>query len=284
MKVKTRQIKCTNVKPFGTLSPAVWLCSLCFALLPLRLLTSLVGVACANSAVEVVPELKQDVSVIVIDANSVQQRELWRAEIGVTRSGGDAKSSDELKRMIELVRSVTFRSPEPNVEPVAMPFETSPIEPAEPTPDEPVKVEVKPERAAVKAKLPYEPISAETLQMLKGLSTHPDKVDSPFDLAETLFLSGNLKEAAVFYTEAINRTKPNEVDPLGRRAWILFQVGNCLRNSDMPSAAKMYALLITEYPNSPWAQMAQAQAQVIDWYLRDEPQKLIAARGQAGHK
>lgn len=284
MKVEKQLHKCMNVKRSRTATRVLRLCAACFALLPLRLLTSLVGVACANSAVEVIPELKQDVSVIAIDANSVQQRELWRAEIGVARSGGADKSSGELKRMIDLVRSVTFRSPEPDAEPVAVPIETSPIEPAEPTSDEPAEVKVKPERAAVKAKLPYEPISAETLQMLKDLSRHPDKVDSPFDLAETLFLSGNLKEAAVFYTEALNRTKPGEIDPLGRRAWTLFQAGNCLRNSDMPSAAKTYALLITEYPNSPWAQMAQAQAQVIDWYLKEEPQKLIAAEEQAGQK
>ncbi len=120
--------------------------------------------------------------------------------------------------------------------------------------------------------------------MLRDLSKHPEKVDNPFELGETLFLSGNLKEAAVFYTEALDRTEPNDVDPSGNRAWMLIQAGNCLRNSDRPAAAKMYALLLTEYPNSPWALMAQTQAQLIDWYLRAEPAKLIAEKEQTGRQ
>jgi len=179
---------------------------------------------------------------------------------------------------------VTLELRRPVVEPVVVPVETPAIERKEPPSDEKAAAEQVIEKAAPKPKLPYEPISEKTLAMLRDLSKHPEKVNNPFELGETLFLSGNLKEAVVFYSEALNRTEPNDVDPSGNRAWMLFQSGNCLRNSDRPAAAKMYALLVTQYPDSEWAQMAQAQVQLIGWYLQDEPDKLIAKKEQTGEQ
>jgi len=264
--------------------PVFWFCVLCFTLLPLRLVTSVVGVASANPAAEVSAESAQSGPAVAVDPNSPEQRELWRAEISVVPGRQDDESSNELRRLIERVRSVTFEPRRPVVEPVVVPVETPAIERKEPPSDEKAAAEQVLEKAAPKPKLPYEPISEKTLAMLRDLSKHPEKVNNPFELGETLFLSGNLKEAVVFYSEALNRTEPNDVDPSGNRAWMLFQSGNCLRNSDRPAAAKMYALLVTQYPDSEWAQMAQAQVQLIGWYLQDEPDKLIAKKEQTGEQ
>ncbi|UCF16469.1 MAG: hypothetical protein JSW59_03230 [Phycisphaerales bacterium] len=268
----------------GTIGPIFGV--LCLTLLPLRLVTSLVGVASAGSASGIAPGSVRSIPAIGIDPNSPLQRQLWRAEIGAAQNRPDETSKNELSRMIERIRSVTFEPKNKVVEPVVLPVKVPPTEPIEPPADATAdtKGAEKQEQAAQKPKLPYEPISEKTLQMLRDLSKHPEKVDDPFELGETLFLSRNLAEAAVFYTEALNRTEPNDVDPVGNRAWMLFQAGNCLRNSDMPTAAKMYTLLLTEYPNSTWSQMAQAQVKLIDWYLRDEPQKLIAERKQTSGK
>jgi hypothetical protein len=56
----------------------------------------------------------------------------------------------------------------------------------------------------------------------------------------------------------------------------LFQIGNCLREDDPPTAAKTYGQLLTEFPDSPWAGLASFQSKLIDWYLKSEPRKLIA--------
>jgi outer membrane protein assembly factor BamD (BamD/ComL family) len=64
----------------------------------------------------------------------------------------------------------------------------------------------------------------------------------------------------------------------------LFQIGNCLRNDDLPAAAKTYQQLLTEYPNSPWADLAKARRDLIAWYLKDNPVKLIAEVKRAGSK
>jgi hypothetical protein len=43
----------------------------------------------------------------------------------------------------------------------------------------------------------------------------------------------------------------------------------------MPGAAETYGRLITEFPNSLWAQMSIVQSRFINWYQKDEPQKFI---------
>ena len=139
-----------------------------------------------------------------------------------------------------------------------------------------IPVQKQEEKQQIKPKLPYEPITDQTMQMLRGLAQHPEKLDNPLELGEILFVSGNLKEASIFYSEALNRKDPNDIGSSWDRVWILFQIGNCLRNDDMPEAVKMYRQLLTEYPNSPWADLAQAQSMLIDWYLKEEPVKLIA--------
>ena len=114
------------------------------------------------------------------------------------------------------------------------------------------------------------------------LSQNPEKLYSPFELGEILFASGNFRDAAIFYREALSRRSPDDAGSARDRAWILFQVGNCLRNSDPAAAAKMYGQLTTEYPNCPWAPLAEAQRKLMDWYQKDQPRKLIAENGASG--
>jgi len=147
--------------------------------------------------------------------------------------------------------------------------------------------------------------------MLKSLLQHPERLRNPFELGEILFLSGHLKDAAICYQEALSRSSPDKADPtqkpqqslglltedvkvpdvvlgprlaetktgmfsIRNRAWILFQIGNCLRDDELPTAMKMYRQLIAEYPDSPWADLAKARSKLIDWYQKDNPRALIA--------
>ena len=254
------------------------LCVLCFTLLPFDLVTSLVGVTYAGSDSENSVASVSDSPALPIDPNSGLQRKLWHADISATPEQEDETSKIELRRMMELVQSVTFEPKKENAEPDTIPVKIQPMVPNEPAviKPAPVKVVKIQKRPEPRKKLPYEPISETTLQMLRDLAKNPEKVKNPFELGETLFLSGNLQEAAVFYTEALSRTEPNDIDPAGNRAWLLFQAGNSLRESDMKAARIMYTQLLTEYPDSTWVQIAKAQVQLIDWYMIDEPKKLIA--------
>ncbi len=207
------------------------------------------------------------------DPNNHLQRQLWQAAISIAKVEQDNVSKNELKRIIEQIRSIEFKPRKQPPKPVII-VEPPTMQPNGTAPD--TAVPKKPEKKETKPKLPYEPITNQTLQMLRNLSQHPDEVDKPFELAEVLFLNGSLKEATVFYREALNRRSLDDTDSAQDRAWILFQIGSCLRNDDLPTALNIYRQLVMEYPDSLWTDLAKTQCQLIAWYLEDEPRKLIA--------
>ena len=270
----------SQLKSSATLSFKLYFYIACFTFLPFRLLTSLTGTAYANFAADNGKKVSQSSVITSRDPKNISGLELLRAEISIAKSENDTKSRNQLKRIIEQIRSVEFGPQKQAPAPVVIPEKTPAIEPKETVPDVPVQKEKAKQEA--KPKLLYEPIADETLQMLRSLAQNPEKLDNPLELGEILFVSGYVKEAATFYSEALKRKDPNDVSVSWDRAWILFQTGNCLRNDDLPAAAKMYQQLLTEYPNSPWADMATAQSNLIAWYLKDEPVKLMLQVKHAG--
>ena len=220
---------------------------------------------------------------------SQSAQQLWQSRISVPQSEKDKKYRDELRRLIAQIRSIKFEPKNQEPKPVIA------IEPAPDTRNEArgTKDVHSPSSIAHPSSIAgpdtteeasatggtendYEPVSDQTLQMLKNLSQQPDQLHNPLELAEILFLSGNLKQATMFYQQALNRKDPNDVTSAQNRAWILFQIGNCLRDDDLPAAKKMYRQLIAEYLNSPWTDLAKARQNLIDWYLNDKPRTLIA--------
>ncbi len=227
-----------------------------------------------NSAAAVGQKSPQSSLTILPDPNSDLRRQLWRAELSIAKSEKGESTKDELKRMIEQIRSIELKPDKQPSELVTVPEVVQTAEPNETLSDAAVPKEQKTEEIGTKQ--PYEPISDQTLQILKDLSQHLDNLRNSFELGETLVLSGNLKEAAIFYQEALKRKSPDDVGSARDRAWILFQMGNCLRNDDPVTAMEMYGQLITEYPNSPWRELAEARSKLLDWYQKDQPHKLIA--------
>ncbi|MBN2592447.1 MAG: tetratricopeptide repeat protein [Sedimentisphaerales bacterium] len=254
----------------------------CFMFLSFRLLTSLTSVAFANSAAGNGRKISQSGILTLIDPNNVNGLELLRAEMSAAYGQNDTKSKDQLEKIIEQIRSVEFEPQKQAPDLVIVPEKAPVIEPNDTVPEVPVQQETAKQEA--KPKPPNEPITEETLQMLRNLAKEPEKLANPLELGEILYVSGNVKEAATFYSEALRRKDPNDAGAFWDRAWILFQIGNCLRTDDMPAAAKMYQQLLTEYPNSPWADVATARNNLIAWYLKDEPLKLVLQVKQAGSK
>ncbi|MHC4570544.1 MAG: tetratricopeptide repeat protein [Planctomycetota bacterium] len=232
-------------------------------------------------------KLPQDSSTSTENSNSEVQRQLRLARIATPKDQNNQRSKSELQRLIEQIRNIEFKpqnqSPEPIIVVEPLPTIEPPAQTAEPDemlsdtelPEEPEGKEID---SKLPPLLPCEPVTSQTLQMLENLSQHPDQLDNPFALAELLYLSGHLKEASVFYQEALNRSSPDRADPPQNRAWILFQIGNCLRDDDPPMATKMYRQLIAEYPNSLWTGLAKTQDKLIDWYQKNKPQTLIAEK------
>ncbi len=217
-------------------------------------------------------QLPQGSLPIAQSSNNHLAHQLWQASISIAKVE-KAESKNELQRIIEQIRSVEF---EPREE---VPKTVIVVEPAPTTePNETSSAIGAPqeqEKKKIELRLPYEPVTEQTLQMLKSLLQHPERLHSPFELGELLFLSGHLKDAAICYQEALSRSSPDKADPAQNRVWTLFQIGNCLRDDDLPTAMKMYRQLIAEYPDSPWTDLAKARSKLIDWYQKDNPRVLI---------
>jgi len=238
-------------------------------------------------------------------SSEITQQLLYNGTIA-PESRQSGKNRQELQRLIAQVRSIKFEpksrilGPAGTIKPVLTSLQGEPSEVSSIT--QTTKQIVKkgePEFSlsldsqAAMDKLSYQPVSAQTLQMLENLEQSAvERLHNPMQLAEILFLSGHLKQAATFYQQALNRIDPNDVMSAQDKAWILFQIGNCLRENqgDQPEgldrsksrqaldgaeAKKMYRRLIEECPNCPWADLAMSRENLIDWFLNDEPEKLI---------
>jgi len=222
----------------------------------------------------------------MIDQNGRPKRQLWLAKLNMAEDEKDETTKNELQRIIEQIRSVNFKFQKEAVESVIVPdvvaIDEIDVPDVPDVPDEPNEAVV--EDAKKQYKQEEEStrsnglVTNQTLQTIRNRSQDPNNLHNPFELGETLFLSGHLKEAAKFYQEALKRKSPDDTRSARDRAWILFQIGNCLRNNDQTEAIKKYGQLITEYPDSPWKELAEARRALLSWYIKDEPRKLITER------
>lgn len=281
MKMKNKNfIYKHRFKFYNSAVTSAWTCCyvFCFMLIPLNLLASLTNTAHAKSDMETYKESVQSNFPPPQDPNGFTIRDLRLAEISSAKEKNDQKSKEQLRQMINQISSIELTSQRQSLDLLDVQKRTEKQEPNEiPFPmAETQEVNKSDDRKeeAVSQPSPGK-INDITLQMLKNLSQHPDELHNPFELGEVLFLSGHPQEAVIFYQEALRRTDAKDVSLAQERAWILFQIGNCLRNNDMPAAGKIYEQLIAEYSNSPWTELAQAQAKLIEWLQKEKPDSLI---------
>lgn len=199
------------------------------------------------------------------DSKSSLFQELWSSRIAMPETTQDVEESLALKRLIHQVRSVKFASKDAG--PAFKAPDESPSKP--PSPEiGPTPVPAKPTAPATVAAGSSASPSNKTQKTLDLLQQNPNQVRDPLEMAELLFLSGRPVEAAPFYAKALDRI--NRIDPSydADRAWILFQLGNCLRETDANKAQETYMKLVSEYPQSPWTELAKAHGRLITWYQK----------------
>jgi tetratricopeptide (TPR) repeat protein len=224
-----------------------------------------------------VPKLPPGDFPVEKDTKSSLKHQIWQARISVPESEEEQRDKNELQQIIEQICSVEFEPQSSLPEPIIV---VEPVQTAEPDEVSSDIETLEPEETQAGFKPPYNPVAEQTLRILDNLLQHPDQISNPLELAEYLFYSGHLKEASVFYQEALDRSNPDKADEKAEsaldRAWILFQIGNCLRNDEPSKAINTYRKLITEYPNSPWTNLVKARVKLIDWYQKTRPRELIA--------
>ncbi len=198
----------------------------------------------------------------------------------------DNSKSNELRQIIEQVRSVKFEkyhgeSVEPQ-QPAQQNADTAPAVPFQPTvaalPDE---TEPQPLASSAATHPAGESTSNLTLLIIEEQLKDPNQITNPFELAEILFRSGRLVQAGLCYKQALN-IMPTDDPNLGtERAWILFQIGNCLKDEDPNTARESYSELIRTHPDSPWTEIAKIRYGLIEWSQQEKPVELIQQLKQA---
>jgi len=205
--------------------------------------------------------------------------DLWSSRISAPDPRDDAETSLALKRLIRQVQSMTLND-KSSAQTPAPPAEPDPAaKPPAPTAANTERVDpAQPEAIATTASETTQALPSKAQKILEDLRRNPSRVQDPLEAAELLFLSGRPTDAVPFYEEALRRTRAGDAASGGDRAWILFQLGNCLRETDTAKAQDAYTKLIAEYPGSPWTEMARAGGRLLTWYQSARPDQLTAPR------
>lgn len=205
-------------------------------------------------------------------ANQMTQR-LWRSRVSAPGQDSEAQTRAELSEAISRIKSIRFEVKRQEPAATAAFLMPQAVEPQpEPGPAEPTPP------VATAAPAPGAGLTSETTDALKRVLADPNEASQPLDLAELLYLTGRLNEAAVLYQKALDSMVAN--DPASRedRAWAILQIGNCLRETNPTKARDMYTKLVSEYPDSPWVELAKAHSQLISWYEQEQPRQWLAGQ------
>ncbi len=206
---------------------------------------------------------------------SVLTRRLWQNRMEAPDPNKDAESRAALSSLIRQVRSVRFEDEDTGPAFSVSEDQTSATQVAPPSRMlQPARVQ--PTLTAPGPARPDVEFTPAKLEKLETVLGDPNQIENPLEMAELLFLSGRQSQATVFYEKALAQTAPNDPSDERDRAWILFQLGNCLRQTDMTRARDMYMKLVSEYPASPWTELAKAHGRLITWYQNAKPQQLMA--------
>lgn len=219
-----------------------------------------------------------DVSPMSPLSNRLTQH-LWQSRIAPPDPNEDMQMRESIDELIHRIRSVTFDETSPTAT-----FTPPPAEPASRT--EPNATEsvvggqmnlMGPSMTVSTAETHLEStLSQAMLTQLEGLLQDPAQVRNPLEVAELLFLGGRPTEARVFYEKALALMSAQDEATGEDRAWALFQLGNCLRETDIVEAKEAYMKLIADYPSSPWTELAKAHGRLITWYQSANPQQFIS--------
>lgn len=203
------------------------------------------------------------------------EHQLRKSNISPLTQQRDNGKADDLKQIIEQIRSLNFQTSTANpAEPQNLIHEspdTSSAIKTEPN----VVIAIEPEDQSTQSQTPVKSMSDQTLKMVEDLLKNPNHIATPLELAEVLFKSGRPGPAGLFYKQALVSIDANDTNTAGDRAWILFQIGNCFKNEDPNTASQSFAELIRTHPNSPWAEIAKSEHGLVEWYQQDQPRKLI---------
>ena len=204
-------------------------------------------------------------------------RKLWDSRISLVKESQVNPNRDQLKDLIKQIGFMEFKD---NKHQPVITVEKIENEQTEDISTDSKTTETNQQPAIHKTRYLDGNISEETLVIFKKMAQQPEKLNNAFELAELLFSRACLEEASKCYRQALEHLmkKTNVND--SEKAWLLFQIGNCLHKTNPTEALKTYRQLLEEHPNSQWNEFAKIKSKLIDWYLQDKPHTLISKKDQ----
>ena len=203
-------------------------------------------------------------------------RQLWQERVSLSKQPKFNKNKKDLQRIIEQISSIRLDSFDQETE-AAIAVDTAAKTEPNDVVNETENTDEQNNGPSDKNgyRLPKGHITEKTLELFKKLAQQPEKLHNPLELAGILFNRNYIEEAAMCYRHALDRINANQTPRPDEKAWVLFQLGNCLHDSEKATAMQMYGQLIEEFPKSTWTEMAKVKSQLIEWYMQDKPHSLI---------
>ncbi len=231
----------------------------------------------------------------VTRAVETNRRELLRSSLDAPEADPSAGSLEDLMRQIRAIRLGGKPKPPPLAPTEDEVPEAAP--PTAPPAEAPGAEDDAPEAPAAPPSL-----TADQLAALRALPL--EAIDRPVTVADALFMGGFRDEAHTLYERLLARERETAAEaaraapPAGladeaaeraarkaaaaRRAWLLFQMGNCRRASAPEDAIALYGRVVAEYPESAWAPVAQATRTLLEWRRTSPRAKAAPAALAAG--
>lgn len=172
-------------------------------------------------------------------------------------------AQNELDEMVEYLNALTFAEEMVEQESEKNKSSEQKLQPAEPQPAPTVDPNI----------FLNEPNQPALLDMPEDAN----EIMFPLELADSLYLAGNLKEALRFYRYTFNKIQRDDPQNLDDQTWAMYQIANCLRKSEPKQAAQVYDKLIEQYPNCHWAEPAFMQKMIAEWMVTKKPKEILEA-------
>ncbi len=202
------------------------------------------------------------------DALRKNKMDLWRSSISAPRDTGKGLLTTSIADL-----QATSAPVRPSPTPAPLAATTAPLAPTQPAPTQ----------VAVATSQPAsQPSSAPAVakmdpNVLENLKKAPSQgAAGLMPVADSLFGEKQYAAAYTLYEQAFKQATTDD-----NKSWALFQMGNCMQESDANAATALYKRLAAEFATSPWAAPAAAQAKLIDWRQSPNMQAVLEASKKA---
>jgi hypothetical protein len=204
-----------------------------------------------------------------------QKDKLLRTSVSSITDDSNSRTKQTLNSLIEQIGSMKIRPKAKEIQPESKPAEDNKKDATDDAKETGKSTET--ETAAEtedQQQISANALNPEIVQKLEWIIEQSATTDDPQLLADMLYQCGYYELATYFYELAISRGIEEQMEDADK-SWLMMQKAVCLSNTNPQQALKIYQGLISQYPASPWMDLAKNYEGLIDWLEAQQPKKLI---------